>query len=70
VVQRGGDDGLLAVANLTANRASLAALELGGRQLLLSTEDVRYGGNRSEMRTEQGILPHELLLFGGSGGQP
>ena len=39
VLQRGGDDGLLAVANLTAQNVSMAALELDGRELLLSTED-------------------------------
>ncbi len=46
LLQRGGDDGLLAVANLTPQNLSIAALNLDGRQLLLSTEDARYGGER------------------------
>ena len=60
VLQRGGDDGLLAVANLTTQNLSMAALELGGRKVLLSTEDARYGGSRN-------IAP---LSFGrGAGGE-
>ncbi|MGA2619951.1 MAG: DUF3459 domain-containing protein [Thermoguttaceae bacterium] len=47
LLQRGGDDGLLAVANLTPQNMSIAALNLDGRQLLLSTEDARYGGERN-----------------------
>ncbi len=46
VLERGGPDGLLAVANLTPQAAPLAAIEHGGGKLLLSTEDVRYGGIR------------------------
>ena len=43
--ERGGDDGLLAVANLTAGgRVRWRRSNLGGGDLLLSTEDVRYGG--------------------------
>ena len=46
VLQRGGDDGLMAVANLTMRSVSTAALELDGREVLLSTEDACYGGGR------------------------
>jgi maltooligosyltrehalose trehalohydrolase len=46
LLQRGGDDGVLAVANLTTQNVSLATLELDGREVLLSTEDARYGGGR------------------------
>ena len=49
VLQRGGDDGLLAVANLTAETVSIAAMELSGRKVLLSTEDARYGGGRNSL---------------------
>jgi maltooligosyltrehalose trehalohydrolase len=49
VLQRGGDTGLLAVANLSPQQVSLAAVELGDRRLLLSTEDVRYGGDRNSL---------------------
>ncbi len=111
VLQRGGDGGLLVLANLTMQNLSITALELGGRNLLLSTEDVRYGGGRTSLPSSFGrgvggeglggeayeraeefscllanrphpnplpkgegtcphILPHELLVFDGSGGQP
>jgi maltooligosyltrehalose trehalohydrolase len=72
-LERGGDDGILAVANLTANTLSLAALELSGREVLLSTEDARYGGSRGSLPEGEGtyrqILPHELLVFNGGGGR-
>jgi maltooligosyltrehalose trehalohydrolase len=129
VLERGGDDGLLAVANLTAQHESMPRLALDGRKVLLSTEDARYGGSRNSLPApfgrgaggeglggeecetpqasptshaacphpsplpkgegtcEQGasplpkgegtcqqtlpqILPHELLIFGRSGGRP
>ena len=70
VVRRGGDDGLVAVVNLAPSPARLAALKLDGRELLLSTEDARYGGPRGETSAVDEILPHELLIFGASGGQP
>ena len=44
VLERGGEEGVRAVANLTGRAISLAGLELGGGDLLLSTEDERYGG--------------------------
>jgi maltooligosyltrehalose trehalohydrolase len=53
LLQRGGGhrgeavvDGLLAVANLTMRNLPMATLELDGRRVLLSTEDMRYGGSR------------------------
>ncbi|MHB1035880.1 MAG: malto-oligosyltrehalose trehalohydrolase [Pirellulales bacterium] len=70
VLQRGGDDGLLAVANLAAQTASMAEMKLNGRELLLSTEDPRYGGSRSTNHPPEQILPHELLVFDGAGGPP
>jgi maltooligosyltrehalose trehalohydrolase len=69
VIQRGGDDGLLVVANLSAEKTSTAALELSGKKLMLSTEDTRYGGNRLANQTLEYIFPRELLIFSGSGGQ-
>ncbi len=67
LLERGGDDGLWAVANLAAEAASLAALKLGHKGLLLSTEDVRYGGTRRNHHSRQEILPHEVLIFGDRG---
>ncbi len=69
LLERGGDEGLLAVANLTAVAASLATLKPGGGHLLLSTEDARYGGVRRNDHSREEILPHELLIFA-SKGQP
>ncbi len=46
LLQRGGDDDLLAVANLTMQKRLMAASELDGRKVLLSTENARYGGSR------------------------
>jgi maltooligosyltrehalose trehalohydrolase len=65
LLERGGDHGrLLAVANLTAQTVPLAALELGEADLLLSTEDVRYGGDRRNDHSREKMFPHELLIFG------
>ena len=57
------------MANLTRKPVSLAALELGGREAILSTEDPRYGGSRLSDHSWERMLPHELLIFGG-GGRP
>jgi maltooligosyltrehalose trehalohydrolase len=70
LLQRGGDGGLLALANLTTQNLTTAALEFGDRKVLLSTEDVRYGGGRLPNHPWEQIFPHELLIFDGSGGQP
>ena len=68
VLERGGKGRLSAVANLTMEPQSIAMMELGDRSLLLSTEDPRYGGSRTEVQSKGQILPHELLVFDGSGG--
>ena len=70
VIRRGGDNGLLVVANLGGQIASLTKLELGTMDVLLSTEDVRYGGSRREEHFDRRILPHELLVFGANGERP
>jgi maltooligosyltrehalose trehalohydrolase len=49
VLRRGGDNGMLAVANLTATSLPLAEVERGDRRLLLSTEDTIYGGKRDSL---------------------
>jgi maltooligosyltrehalose trehalohydrolase len=66
VLKRGGDSGLLAVANLTAESVAFPPLELGSGRLLLSTEDVRYGGNRRADQALERLLPCELAVFGRS----
>ena len=68
LLQRGSDDGMLAVANLTPQTLSLATIETGGKKLLLSTEDPRYGGSRhcAAAGRDQPLLPYELRIFAGS----
>jgi maltooligosyltrehalose trehalohydrolase len=70
VVQRGGDRGLAAVANLTMRTVSTAELQLDVGPVLLSTEEPRYGGSRSPTIAFDQILPHELIVFDLSRGQP
>ena len=70
VLQRGGDHGLLAVANLTPKPVSPAAIEHGSTKVLLRTEDACYGGARLRNHLGEQILPHELIIFDGSGGRP
>jgi hypothetical protein len=48
---------------------SITAIELDGRKMLLSTEDVRYGGCRLQEHSVKQILPRELLIFDGTGVQ-
>lgn len=67
IVERGGQGGILAVANLAPESAPFPAVDLAGHQLLFDTEDARYGGGRTEpIGEEKGacILPYELLIFG------
>jgi len=62
-LQRGGEGGLLALANLTMQNLPMTGLELGDRRLLLSTEDSHYGGGRLQDQSLGQVLPHELLIF-------
>ena len=68
VVRRGRDEAILAAANLTTQEVSIAALPLEGKDLLLSTEDARYGGIVFEVVLWISVLPHELLVFDDGGG--
>lgn len=64
-LQRGGDAGLLALANLSPERVEFPPVELARRSLLLDSEDARYGGGRNEpFATTTELLPFELLVFG------
>jgi maltooligosyltrehalose trehalohydrolase len=49
LLRRGGDDGVLALANLTATSLPMPAAELGDTKPVLSTEDAKYGGARSSL---------------------
>ncbi|NLY00998.1 MAG: malto-oligosyltrehalose trehalohydrolase [Rhodopirellula sp.] len=67
VIRRGGEGGLLAVANLTAEIQPLPAIDLGPRALLLSSESKWYGGSREGERRIGRLHPYELVLFGEDG---
>jgi maltooligosyltrehalose trehalohydrolase len=64
ILERGGKEGIIACANLGPAAPALPPLPLDGRQLLLSTEEPRYGGQRLRDRPFDRILPYEILLFG------
>jgi maltooligosyltrehalose trehalohydrolase len=60
LLRRGGQAGLLAVANLSTEPLRLAGAEPDGRRLLLSTEDARYGGSRTPVHFSEETLPPPL----------
>jgi maltooligosyltrehalose trehalohydrolase len=66
LLERGGENALLAVANLSDKTAMPPALVLSGKHVLLCTEDVRYGGSRLDSLSLDRLLPYELLVLGGS----
>jgi maltooligosyltrehalose trehalohydrolase len=68
LLQRGGDDGVLALANLTAHTLPIADVERGRKTLVLSTEDANYGGSRGHKAAKEPLLPYELLIFNHGGG--
>ena len=70
ILERGVGPGLIACANLTAQRLPLPTLELSDRAMLLSTEAVHYGGRRDADRPLDELLPYEMLLFGPKGQLP
>jgi len=70
LLRRGGAAGVLAVANLAGTARSAPKLSLDHSELLLSTEDARYGGSREPDRSCDALLPYEMLLFRRRGGQP
>lgn len=83
LLERGGEEGILAVANFSMTARSIATVDLlpfnpepaavpdlRGRELLLSSEDPRYGGCRGKDHSPQWILPHELLIFSGKAARP
>jgi maltooligosyltrehalose trehalohydrolase len=65
-LERGGPQGVLAVANLTAEAVPVPPARPPGR-LLLSTEDVRYGGSRHGQERPERLLPYEVLIFSRAG---
>jgi maltooligosyltrehalose trehalohydrolase len=63
ILERGKDNGIIAVANLTAGKISLPRLQMTGRKAILSTEDVRYGGARRIEQELDQFLPYEMIVF-------
>jgi len=66
VIRRGSSNDLIACANLTSDMQPRPPLELGTRQVLLSTEELRYGGSRTAKEPRDSLLPYELIIFGPS----
>ncbi len=69
LIRRGGEEGLLIAANVTAEKSALAAIQLRGKKAIFSTEDMRYGGGRLPEHPWAELLPYELIIFEGGGGQ-
>ena len=70
VIERGGSEGLLVLANLTPQAQPLPKLERNCGALLLSTENVCYGGLRGDDVALDRLLPYEALVFGQRKGAP
>ena len=66
LLERGGKEGLLAIANLSGESQSVPGMDLGSRALLLSTEEGRFGGRRAPLQPLEPLLPCELRAFGDS----
>jgi maltooligosyltrehalose trehalohydrolase len=64
VLERGGEHGILAIANLTDRPRSALGLDLGRRTLLLSTAEPRFGGPRGESDGLSPLLPCEMQVYG------
>ncbi len=64
VVERGGERGLVAWANLSDRGTSPPTAVPGGRTCLLSTEAAAYGGARDLRRPVDAVLPFELVVWG------
>jgi maltooligosyltrehalose trehalohydrolase len=63
VVERGLGEALRVVANLASRAVVLPLPELAAGQLLLSTEDARYGGSRAADQSPLRLGPYEMLVF-------
>lgn len=64
LVQRGTNPGVLVVANLSSICQAYPDAVTEGKELLLSTESVAYGGTRETRVRPDRLLPHELLILG------
>jgi hypothetical protein len=64
VLERGGTEGILAIANCSAQPCVATGIAVGRRTLLLSTAAKRFGGPRADDDPLVPLLPYEMQLFG------
>jgi maltooligosyltrehalose trehalohydrolase len=64
IITRGASIPLTGIANLTEHPQALPDLPESGRQFLLSTEEIRFGGRRERAVPDRQLLAFELMLFG------
>jgi maltooligosyltrehalose trehalohydrolase len=64
MIERGQEQPLWALANLSGQPQPIPPLDMAGRKLLLSTEDICYGGQRSTGRAVEELSAFELCIFG------
>jgi maltooligosyltrehalose trehalohydrolase len=64
ILQRGGKDGILAIANFGNRPCSMPNIDLGGRALLLSTAAAEFGGPRGASHPLSTLLSYELQTYG------
>ena len=62
-----GEGNLIALANLCHEPCARPEVALGGRKLLLSSEERRYGGEREPHHTTDVLRPFEVLVYGATG---
>lgn len=63
VLQRGGEKGILAIANPGRTEESLDAVDVGARRCVLSSESRRFGGRRDHEPRPDSLWPYEVLIF-------
>jgi maltooligosyltrehalose trehalohydrolase len=64
VTERGSENKLVAIANLTNEEVRLPIDFGGGRAVLLSTNERRFGGERSDVSTISELGGYELVVWG------
>ena len=66
VIHRGESPGLIAYANPTADVVAVPPRQSAIAPIALSTEDIRYGGCRTDADSQSQLFPYELLVTGPS----
>jgi maltooligosyltrehalose trehalohydrolase len=70
ILERGGETGLVAIANVGGELQFVKNFDRDGRDLLLSSEECRFGGRRLSCDPFEPLLPYELQVFGNSEWRP